>query len=517
MQKRCILLFVVLNLLFSLAAIRICSVILGVSTDAADTQSSITIEIGQSRGTIYDCNGEPLTDTTYIYKAAVPPSADAIAAVSGYLNDTQRRRLQDGYPVCVTVDERFHHENIRVFKVSQRYGDQPLASHLIGYTDGDGAGVCGIEKSYEDLLQGGSLSVRFQQDAHGNILSGIEPELIQEGQSPGSVTLTIDKNIQLAAQQAAEKYLPKGAVVVLENSTGKIRAMASTPTFDPGNVQADLDSAQAPFINRALAAYNTGSVFKLCTAACALENGLYPHHTCTGKIDIQGVLFHCLKQDGHGRMDMRTALAMSCNTYFIALGQQLPANTLYNLAKAFRFGQSTTLCNGLESAAGTLPNTDILQSPAAIANFSFGQGELMTTPLQIASMLQTICNDGGLICPSLIQQVTARDGTVQIEQPAAATRVLQPQTAKTLQSYMVYTVEHGTGASAKPQRVGAGGKTATAETGQTDNGREIVQAWFAGFFPDTDPKYTVVVLSEDGQTGGQSAAPVFKSVADSLY
>ena len=517
MQKRCILLFVILNLLFSLAAIRICSVILGVSTDAADTQSGVTIEIGQNRGTIYDCNGEPLTDTTYIYKAAVPPSADAIAAVSGYLNDAQRQRLQEGYPICVTVDEHFYHENIRVFKIAQRYDALPPAPHLIGYTDGDGVGVCGIEKSYEELLQGGNLSVRFQQDAHGNILSGIEPELIQEGQAPGSVTLTIDKNIQRAAQQAAEKYLPKGAVVVLENSTGKIRAMASTPTFDPNNVQADLDSAQSPFINRALSAYNTGSVFKLCTAACALENNLQPRHTCTGNIDIQGVLFHCLQRDGHGLMDMRTALAVSCNTYFIALGQQLPAHALYKLAKAFCFGQSTTLCEGLESAAGTLPNPDTLQSPAATANFSFGQGDLMTTPLQIASMVQTICNDGGLIRPSLIEHITARDGTVRTEQPAAATRVLQPQTARTLQSYMIYTVESGTGAAAKPERIGAGGKTATAETGQTDNGREIVQAWFAGFFPDVDPKYTVVVLSEDGQTGGQSAAPVFKAIADSLY
>ncbi|MBQ2675967.1 MAG: penicillin-binding protein 2 [Clostridia bacterium] len=473
----------------------------------ADTQSSVRLDIATSRGTVYDCNMQPLTNDTVQYVAAVPPSSRALKEIEGYtLNEAQQSRLNSGYPIILKVDENFKSDYIKVFKIKKT--SQEIAPHIIGYTDSENNGVTGIQQSYNDVLKGGRLSVRFKCDAKGNILAGEQPIIDnQDYLNAGSVVLTIDKTIQSITLTAAKKYLKKGAVVVLENSTAKIRGMVSVPDFNIANIDKAIKSTDAPMTNRATSQFNCGSVFKLCVAAAALEHSVSPEYSCKGNVKIGENVFNCLNLSGHGNMDMNLALGLSCNTYFINLGKTLGAKGVYDMAKAFGFGKSAQLCPNIVTASGNLPLlSTITVNPAALANFSFGQGELMVTPLQIASMIQTICNDGKLIKPTLIE-------TESISPP---TYVLNTTTAKTLKEYMINAVEKGTGSAAKPNTGGAGGKTATAQTGQFDKGREIVHAWFGGFFPADNPKYTVVVLAEDGITGSKSAAPVFKYIADNI-
>ncbi len=517
LEKRGIFLYVflLLGLIGTIASVLYVNVQSYSTVSQSYNSTSITADT--SRGTIYDCKKRPLVNSEYQYIAVVPPSVSYLSQVYKYqLSQTDISRVASGFPICVQVDADFESDDIPVLKVPKRYDADALCAHIIGYLDDEGNGVSGIEKAFNEQLTGGELNVYFKKDALGNTLAGEEAQIQREDYDHvGSVVLTIDKDIQRITATAANAFIEKGAVVVLENATGKIRAMCSLPDFSQNNLEASLNSTDSPFVNRALSGYNAGSVFKLCTAAAALEAGVSYTCTCKGYTDVGGVTFHCMQE--HGTVDMQTALEKSCNVYFIELSQKLSATPLYNMAQNMGFGTSIELCDGIVADKGVLPElADIKRNPAALANFAFGQGSLLATPLQIASMLQCISNKGQRIRPSLIEEVTDQNG-VLIEQAklSAPTNVISEETAGTLLSYMVSVVENGTGKNAKPATGGAGGKTATAETGWKDeNGNDMVQTWFAGVFPAKDPIYTVVVLSENGKSGSESAAPVFKKIAD---
>lgn len=515
MKGRSTGIFILISLLFATTVLRIYTISTSKTYSVQHASSSYSIDISHGRGMIYDYKMQPLVNEEYEYIAAIPPTAQGVAAVANYnLTENQRKRLSAGYPVAVTVDENFKNENVKVFKVPKRYQNNQLAVHLIGYLNSENQGVAGIEKSYNDILTSDTTKIYFKTDARGKVLTGIEPEVIKPQNRGGGVVLTIDKNLQEIAENAAKRYLNKGAVVVIENSTGKIRALVSLPDFSPYNLAKSLRATDSPFINRALLGYNCGSVFKLCIATAAIENNLNFNHNCEGNLNLNDITFNCLKV--HGSLNLEKAIALSCNTYFIKAGQKLGANVVYNMTKAFAFGMPNTLSPGIIGASGNLPSLNQLKNnPAALANFSFGQGDLLATPLQVASMIQCIANDGKLIKPTLIEGITDSNGNlIEDRETPPPTYVLKESTAKSLQRYMINAVESGTGTAAKPEIGGAGGKTATAETGVFKNYKNIVQAWFGGFFPAENPKYTIVVLAENGITGGQSAAPVFKEIAD---
>ena len=210
-------------------------------------------------------------------------------------------------------------------------------------------------------------------------------------------------------------------------------------------------------------------------------------------------------------------MEVSCNPYFINLASKLEPEQIVEMADRLGFGTATALADNLSAPAGSLPRAEELNSPAAVANLAFGQGTLMATPLQLASLYACIANDGGYQKAMLIEGLVDDEGNLleeaEIQPPLQAMSV---STAHTIQRFLIQTVEEGSGRHAKPEGGTAAGKTATAQTGWYDGEREILHTWFAGYFPAEEPEYAIVVLKEDGSSGATDGAPVFKEIAQGI-
>ncbi len=494
---------------------------------AAGSQSSYLLEVDRSRGMIYDCNMKPMVATETRYKAAVAPSAQAAGALYYALEEGQKeyatRCLAAQRPFVIEVEQpQIFAKGVDVFPVQVRAGAEQLAVHLVGYLDAEGNGVAGIELACNDYLKrcGGSLSVRYVTDTLGQALDTAAPEKVSDhyGEKGGVVT-TIDSDIQRIAEQAAARYFERGAVVVLDVHTGEIRAMASLPTYDPGKVADYLEDESSPMINRALWPYSVGSTFKVLVAATAIEQGYISHtNDCPGYVQVGDTIFRCHNLAGHGLVNMTQALEKSCNPYFVSLIMKTGGESVAYKASVIGFGSPLELADGIVASAGRLPTYEELAIPGQTANFGFGQGYLTATPLQVAQLMATIANDGAAVTPKLIAGYTQDGVNISEYTPTYAPKqVVSQYAALQVQRMMVSVVEQGSGQKAKPETLGAGGKTASAQTGTYDaEGKEIVHAWFGGFYPADDPQYAIVVLAEGMESGGDYAAPVFKEICDGI-
>lgn len=183
----------------------------------------------------------------------------------------------------------------------------------------------------------------------------------------------------------------------------RVRASVSLPLYDPENVAASIARQDTSLVNRALSAYNVGSVFKPLLAAAALEQGISAQETyeCTGSIEVGGHVYRCAYGRGHGTVDMKTALEQSCNCYFVQLGLRLGAQTVYDITKSAGFGQSQQVAGGLRAASGNLPDAAQLEDLGQLASISFGQGALTATPVQVAAMMNLFAN-GGAVCGTCV-------------------------------------------------------------------------------------------------------------------
>ena len=502
----------VIAICFSMSLLRLAFIITDEKiTTVAHTQSKKSVVIGHSRGTIYDCKGRRLTNCDTQYFACVPPSAKAVNAVRKYLSPEQENTLKSGYPVAVEVDKNFKSDKVEVVSIPRRYSR--VAAHLIGYVDSLGKGVSGLEKGYDKLLCGEKIKVTFDIDATGAVIanSQIADNLITKQKG---LKLTIDKSFQSVCENALQDKC--GAVVVLDNKTAKIKALCSSPTFSQYAIADALENENSPFVFRAISGYNCGSVFKLCVAACALNNGIDLKYECRGKIDVDGATFSCI--NAHGAVGMKEALAVSCNCYFVRLAQKVGAKNLLEFTKNLGFGSSLKLASGIECSSGVLPTLKQLKNPTTLANFSFGQGSLLATPLQIASVIQTICNDGKYVLPSLIEgECDVNGALISSEKQNLPTYILSKPTANTLLEYMVNAVQNGTGKGACVKNAKVGGKTATAQTGiYNAQGKNIYQTWFGGFLKCDSGDYTIVVMVEDGSSGSKDCLPIFQEIAKSI-
>ena len=521
--------------------VRIMRVPLLVGDRAGANRGGARVVIDSSRGAILDRNGAPLVRARRQAYAAVKPTPGGDAFLRGALSGERYARLEPrlarGNLLAVPVDditaELARGEDNLILYAYPRYDNHQLAPHLIGHLDQAGAGAFGLEKAFDGLLAGaaGELAVRMPVDAKGRALPGGSLEEAAENyRGAQGVQLTIDARAQRIAQEAlAGGGIARGAAVVLDAATSEILALASAPAFDPGNIAPSLDDPLLPFFNRALGAYPVGSTFKCFIAAAALEQGISPNVTyeCTGELEISGHIFRC-KEKIHGAVDMSGALAQSCNLYFIRLTQRMRPQPALDLARLFGFGGSIELAPGIASAAGNLPSPRELALPGERANFSFGQGKLLGTPLQMAAATACIANGGVYNSPILVKATLDAAGTATpYEQPRETRQVISPETAATVRQMMVTTVEEGSGSRAKPrglpnslgahQLCGAGGKTATAQSGKFGpDGSEILHTAFTGFFPAENPRYVITVFRENGSSGALDCAPVFREIAEGL-
>jgi penicillin-binding protein 2 len=500
-----------------------------------------------ARGEILDRNRLPLTNTTQAYSVVVFPgqighkSADSLTKLAGLLPLTseqievgQRRLLASEYPFRLVkgIDGAVAQQinalqlpGIVAIAEKVRYGQGSLAAHVVGYINtADNKGVSGIEGMYDELLRGSQPEyVAAIVDAGHSLIPGLGYKRMRltADNRETNIILTIDRQIQQKVEEVMDRSIVKGAVVIMRPNSGEILAMASRPTFNANNLSQYLEQSSAPLLNRAISAYQPGSVFKLVVAAAALENKTVQMNDVffdPGYIDVNNTRFQGwdYEQGPKSNLTITEALAHSSNPVFIQVALKLGADKLVAMARKLGYGSRTKL-ELLGESEGNVPDADDL-FPGDLANLAIGQGVCEATPVQIAQTVATIVNDGIKVDPYIVSMLTSTDGTtIKNFQPRGGTRVMSRQTAERLRSMMTAVTQYGTGQAAYVDEFGSAGKTGSAETGRTNTtGRGINHAWFAGYTPLDHPKYVIVIFVEDGMSGSNVAAPIFQEIATAI-
>ncbi|SHG81401.1 peptidoglycan glycosyltransferase [Thermosyntropha lipolytica DSM 11003] len=426
------------------------------------------------------------------------------------LSEAEREKINRSAPAGMVVAP-----------VIKRYRSDGFCCHVLGYINGsENRGVSGIEYFYNDVLSEypNSEELTSVLDARGKVITGLMFRVRKkENENRAGVVLTIDKRVQEIAEEAADKYIKKGAVVVLDVHSKEILAMVSRPKYDPYQIGKIKDDESSPLINRALTPYHPGSLFKILLAAAFLEYDVASkeeEYYCEGGYRFNnGRTISCWKKEGHGWLDLREAFAYSCNPFFINLALRLVRDKIMEMAERMHIDEGKII--------GYQPVKDayvkIEKADMAVANAALGQQGIMLSPLNIASLVATIADDGYFAPPVLVKYWIDKEGRKNIVYPEPRKKVISQETAKEIRKMMRLAVTEGTGKNAELMAVNAAGKTATSQTGRfNEEEEEILNAWFGGFFPADHPRFAVVVLVEEGKTGGTSAAPVFKEIGDEM-
>lgn len=518
--KRVYAVFAVFALAANLLMIRLFFIVTDESYAAAATEQSVyTRTISISRPNFFDRSGYPLTGTENKILAAVFPGNEAgnllIDCISKSDSEYYKSSLMKSAPFTVELEKPIPAEiPIKTIETPKRYGTDAAARHLIGYLDYSGGGVSGLESALNGYLSDNTTETKLRVGVNANreLINSQNAEVFDEGGDGAGVTLTIDRTLQRTAERIADSSFDKGAIVILDCESAEIRAMVSRPNFDQNDISKSIELNDGSLINRALTPYSLGSVYKPVIAAAAVEAGLGGFwYECTGTIEIDENIYSCNEGKAHGMLDMQGALTHSCNTYFIALGQRLGGEAIYNISSSLGFNGSAELCENFITALGQLPNKEtLINGGGELINHCFGQGKLLASPLQVAAYMNCIASGGLYTKPSVVKSI----GGVDCEQPRVS-RVISSDTAKRLTEYLSSVTKNGTGMYAQPTYVDASGKTGTAQTGRyNSDGSEAVIGWFCGFFPSEAPHYTIAVMVENEGYGYETAAPVFKQLAD---
>jgi peptidoglycan glycosyltransferase len=397
-------------------------------------------------------------------------------------------------------------------KVFERlYPQGDLAAQTIGYISANGN--TGLEETYNRYLSGSFGAEPLLQRLN---LSEKEGANVQVG---------LDTRVQAVAQEQLASG--PGAVVALEPRTGRVIAMASSPTFDlqqivsPGGFDEIASREDGPLLNRAVQGlYAPGSTFKVVTASEALDSGLYTpdsefpggsvYETPGGEIrNFGGASF--------GPHTLTTALTFSINTTFAEIGDALGPERLGGMMTSYGFAERPPIdlpdvaVSGRRDGDEVLPNDEPDEDTARLA---IGQERLAVTPVQMAMVAGAIANGGTAMAPRLMTRIVDRGGSlVQRGEPEELGQVMGPSYAAELAAMMEDVVREGTGTRAALSAVGVSvaGKTGTAESDDPNRN----QAWFIGFAPAEDPAVAVAVVIEDtSSTGGEAAAPVAATVME---
>ncbi len=397
-----------------------------------------------------------------------------------------------------------------------RYGKASLARHIIGYTDTDGKGISGIEKAFESKLsEKASVKNITLTDAEGHAIPSFKAEAHSDGTQ--YVNLTLDYHIQKIAENVLDEFGITGAAVVLDVESFDVLAMASRPDFDQTDVESHVSKGSTELLNRATAQYNAGSVFKIITAAAAIEEGLAENFSaeCTGSMLLDGIVFPCHTPMGHGVPDMHSGFSNSCNCTFYQLGTALGSDLICTYSRKFGLGEQL-LGGTVTESGGNIPRY-LSRSLSEAANLSIGQGEIMITPLQAARTACIIASGGIAKEINIACSITGEDGKIikNLRKPAED-RIISEKSAHKIGEMMLSVTTEGTGKNAYSELISIAGKTGSAETGwKTDEGC-MVQGWFVGYFPYENPRYAMAIMTENGRQGNISCAPIFKEIAERI-
>ena len=526
MYRRTAIAYFSLMLVFGVLIVNIFLIIVSQNAvPSSQRYSTSALSLSESRGVIYDCNMQRLTGCEAEAVTVCLPDIDAVKAVSSYLADSEKTLLSenftDGKISILHPDINFNSQKVKTVNICKRYGENPLCVHIIGHLDENGDGALGLEKAYNSYLKlySGSLKAVWSRDALGHILGGAGVDFESDGyNNSGGIQITIDSRIQRVVENALkEQGIDCGAAVVMNAETAEVLALASAPVFDPSKPGDYLKKENSPFLNRAITPYSVGSVFKTFVAAAALEKGVTLDYQCRGSVNVGGTEFRCSGGTVHGQVNLDGAAQKSCNCYFIELGQQTGKESLLSLCSALGFGKSTELADNFILKGGALPQSGELDSPQALSNLCFGQGRLTISPVKMAAAYSAVANGGIYHEPTLMKSLIDENRiTVQRVQLPEGVRVMSRDTAKRLDKMLLSVVTDGNGKRAYSEITENRGKTATAQSGTYENGREINHTWFCGYFTFGGNTYTAVILKEDGVSGSVDCAPVFKAISEGI-
>lgn len=385
----------------------------------------------------------------------------------------------------------------------RRYPYGRIMASVTGYLD-DTIGSTGIE-----AYKGAELS------GHSRLLGRLGPlaQLFFSGRGD-DVYLTLDAALQETAYEALGDR--RGAVVMLDATSGAVLVLASRPSFDPSDIQAKWDSLrqdeESPLLNRALQGlYPPGSTIKPLILDAALENGVTNNKEifdCTGALEVGDSVIHESHGAVHGRLDVEHALIESCNTTFGSLALRLGGK---KLADAFRrFGFEETAQGELAEAAAHLPDFASI-GQGDTAQIGIGQSTLLVTPLHMALLAAAFANDGIVMKPYMIDRVVTPSG-VTLEQHRSEKwfEATTAARASLIQGFMEEVVQEGTGTAAAIQGVRVSGKTGTAENSGEDH------AWFIGSAEIKGRKAAFAIIVENSGGGGTEAAPIARKLLEKL-
>lgn len=437
--------------------------------------------------------------------------------------------------------------------LSRYYPYADIYAHVLGYVGpvsdkdkkdnplymvpGFKIGKSGLERYFDYKLQGKGGTIKLEVNAYGRVMNEIERNSGEEGQS---LTLTLDARLQRAAYEAFGEE--SGAAVVLNVRTGEILALVSTPSFDPNlftngisykHWNALLKNERTPLVNKAVSGqYSPGSTFKVVVALAALEAGVIDLNTrfnCSGGLDVGNIRFHCWRHSGHGSLNVVEALKHSCDIFFYETAMKLGIDKIHDMA--VKLGMGNVLEVGLDNEkAGIIPTkawkkarfgTSWTQGDAA--NSGIGQGYVLVTPLQLATMLARVVNGGYAVQPTFIKPTEKE--LSKIKRLDISTKNIE------IVKRGMFEVVNGAGGTAGRARFNINGAMMGGKTGTTQVRRISMKerssgilrdeqlpwrlrnhALFIGFTPVDNPRYSVAVIVEHGSSGSGVAAPIASKI-----
>lgn len=527
------------------------------------------------RGSIYDRNGNELAVNIESYSVWVRPGEmktgkdeaekqknyeDTIAKLAKLLGEDKeelQKTIEDSKRTLLKVSksvDRDKADEIREAEltgvslnqeVKRYYPMGDFLSHTLGSVTDDNSGLSGIELAYDRYLAGVEGRWVKNTDISGNsLVDGTEK--YYEPQDGSNVVLTIDQVIQnyteKSVKAAYKKYKAKRvSCIVMETETGEIMSMASAPSFDPNNSRVPTDEKEKEEFSKLSAdeqmdylnnmwrnplisnVYEPGSTAKLITTAAALEEGITKKDesfTCKGSYTVNGIEVKCWSYEKpHGTENLYESVGNSCNPVFMQLALRLGKEKYYDYLDLFGLSEPTGI--DFPGEASPILANEETASQLDLAIMGFGQTNAVTS-IQMITAASALGNDGKLMEPHLVKELTDSDGkTVETIEPKVVRQAVSKDTADEMRVIMQSVVDNATGSKAQIAGYSVGGKTGTSQVADTEHGgyTSDVIASFIGMAPMEDPKYTILYIIDSpagGDQGGEIAAPESRDLLEKI-
>ncbi|MHA6251385.1 stage V sporulation protein D [Oceanobacillus sp. CAU 1775] len=550
-RKRIVTVFLFVLFVFLIIILRLGYVQFFIGTELSERATDLwtrDIVFAPERGNILDRNGDKLAEnvtapTVVVVPRQISEAQDTAEKLATILqapvdkvyetitkNESSVTIRPQGIKIDSTAEKAIRNLNlpgVYLAKDSKRhYPHGRYLSHVLGFTGIDSQGLMGLERYYDDKLNGANGSLSFYSDAKGGRLD-ILADVYHPPKDGLHLKTTIHSQVQAIMEReldlALSKYNPDGAMAIaVDPKTGGILGMTTRPNFHPENYQ----EVDADIFNRNLpiwSTYEPGSTFKIITLAAALEEAVidleHDHFHDPGSITVSGTKIRCWKSGGHGHQSYLEVVQHSCNPGFVNIGQKLGTETLFSYIDAFGFGNKTGVDLDGEGTGILFKPENV--GPLELATTAFGQG-VSVTPIQQVMAVAAAINGGNLyepyIAESWLDPFTGE--VVEENKPNLKSSVISEGTSEEIRHALESVVAQGTGRPAYVEGYRVGGKTGTAqkvgEDGRYMQNNYIVS--FIGFAPADDPEIVVYVAIDNPkntvQFGGVVAAPIVGTIIE---